>query len=127
MSQFQDLLKQAKNEPQKQQLLFLFAQATNMFEGEQKNYNSGTINPVICVDKNPEELTSFAELVEEADSFTKGWNFILVSSISGKNGVAPTAEEIDQSLKQMSNGIASGEDLSNFVVWNRKEESILIS
>ncbi len=127
MSQFEELLNKAKNEPRPLRILILFAKATNMFEGGQQSYSSGTIEPIMCVDKRPEELTTFKALVEEADSHTKKWNFILVSSLSGTNNTEPTDKEVDSALHKMSNGLASGEDLSQYIVWNRQEELVVIS
>ncbi|MBT3981130.1 MAG: ribonucleotide reductase subunit alpha [Bacteriovoracaceae bacterium] len=127
MSQFNELLEKAKNMPQRQRLLFLFAKSTDMLDNSKNSHHSGTIDPVMCVDKRPEELTDFSALVDEADGLTKSWNFIFVSSLSGKEGNDPSNEEVDLYLQRMSNGLAYGEDLSKYLVWNRQEQVILIS
>ncbi len=43
----------------------------------------------MCVDKLPEELTTFAALKAEADSIEKNWNFVFIASLSGENGMTP--------------------------------------
>ena len=127
MSVFNDLIEKAKKEEQPQRLLFLFAKATNMMGENSASYKSGTIDPIMCVDKLPEELTSFSSLVEEADGNTKNWDFILVSSLAGTNGVAPTSEETDPFLQKMSNGLAMGENLSQYLILDREENTVIVS
>lgn len=128
MSQFIELINQAKSDPQRQRFLFLFAKATNLMEEKDRgSYNSGTIESVMCVDKSPEELTTFNSLVEEADGQTKKWDFIFASTISGKGDNDPLPQEVDSALHKMSNAFSNGEDLSQYVVWDREEKIIVIS
>ena len=127
MSAFQDLINKSQEEKEPQRLLFLFAKARSMMGGPMHSYQSGTIDPIMCVDKLPEELTCFDDLVKEADEHTKEWDFILVSSFSGKNGVVPTSDEADPYLKQMTNMLLEGKDLTQFLIWNRKQETIIVS
>lgn len=126
LSAFQDLITKANLEKQPQRLLFLFAKANSMM-GEAKSYHSGTIDPVMCVDKLPSELTSFSDFIEEADGITKEWDFILVSTFPGINGVAPTSADADPYLQSMSNSLANGADLSQFLIWDREEQTIITS
>jgi hypothetical protein len=127
MSQFELLINGAKNEEQPQKMLFLFAKATNMFEEGKSSYQSGTIEAVLCVDKFLEELTTFKDLVLEADEYIKNWDLIFVSTVSGENNVVPRPEVVDAALHKMSNAFANGDDLSQYVIWNRKEQAIIVS
>ena len=127
MSQFENLTSMGKKEKQPQRMLFLFAKTTNMLGKETKDYQSGTIDSVMCVDKSLKELTTFEALVHEADQQTTNWNIILATSLSGKNNVEPTIEEIDKALHNMSNVFINGADLSQFVIMNREEETVIIS
>jgi hypothetical protein len=127
MSQFETLINRAKSEEFPQRILFLFANAVNMLEEKQSNYHSGTIEAVMCVDKAPTELSTFNKLVSEADQHTKKWNFIFVSTLAGKDNKEPTDQEVDLALHNMSNSFAKGDDLSQYVIWDRKEQAILIS
>lgn len=122
-----DLISEAHKQPEPQRLLLLFAQATPMSTGMNVKHQSGTITPVMCVDKLPSEIESFAELVKEADSITAKWDFILISTLSGKNGVVPTSDEAGPYLKEMSNGLASGDNLSKYAILDRDETPIIVS
>lgn len=127
MSQFENLVTQAKSSNEPQRILFLFAKATNMFDPKETSYKSGTIDAVMCVDKSPNELSTFKALAGEADQQTKNWNFVFTSSIVGVNNQEPTDNEIDEALKRMSNMFANGDDLSQFIVWDREEKLVVIS
>jgi len=127
MSQFEDLILKSNLQKQPQRLLFLFAKSTSMLKDGQTSYQSGVINPVMCVDKLPSELTSFAQLVEEADSYSHLWNFIFVSSFSGSNGKVPSSDDASVYLERMTNDLLTGKDLSKYIVWNRNQETIIIS
>lgn len=117
----------AKEMEDAQRLLFLFAKGTNMLGEGTSSYESGTIEAVMCVDKSPEELTTFEDLVNEADQYTKKWNFIFTTALSGQKGQSPSDQEVDAALTKMSNIFNSGEDLSRFVVWDRQEQSVVIT
>lgn len=127
MSTFSDFLNMAKAEKQAQKLLFLFAKASNMFDQKERQYQSGTIESIMCVDKSIAEITTFEDLVKEADQQSRSWNFIFASTISGENNREPTNTEVDKALHKMSNTFANGEDLSQFIIWNRNEQVMIIS
>lgn len=81
----------------------------------------------MCVDKSISEMSTFDNLIEEADQQSKNWDFIFASSISGENNLEPTDQDVDKGLHKMSNAFANGEDLSQFIIWNRKEQVMIIS
>jgi len=119
---FNHLLTKTKEQPEPQRLLMLFANA-QVEKSTNENMN-GSITPVMCVDKLPEELNSFSDLIEEADGISKDWNFIFFASLAGDKGQAPTTEEADPYLNKMTNDVASGADLSRYVVFDRNENPI---
>ena len=127
MKNFDDLLKAARNEQEPQRLLFLFAKASPMKGAQRTRHHSGTIAPVMCVDKLPEEISTFENLLKEADSITSEWDFILIGSIAGKNGFAPVPEEADPHLHKMSNDLANGADLSRYIILDREQRVIIVS
>ncbi|MBT3585954.1 MAG: ribonucleotide reductase subunit alpha [Halobacteriovoraceae bacterium] len=127
MSQFEQLLNRAKNEKQPQQVLLLFAKATDMFSEAKFDHQSGTIDSIMCVNKSPDELTNFKNLVSEADQFSKDWNFIFISTLSGCDNQGPSEKDIDLALHKMSNTFANGDDLSQFLVFNRDEQLVAIA
>lgn len=124
---FDDLLKLAKSDPLSQRLLFLFAKATPMEMSFKADHKSGTITPVMCVDKLPSELTDFKSLISEADSINTNWDFILMAGLSGANGVAPTSLEAGPHLSKMSNFLANGGDLSRYAIFDREEQIVVTS
>lgn len=125
-SVFNDLLEMTRQQPEPQRLLFLFAQ-TEDTKGKIKKHQSGSISPVMCVDKLPQELTDFSSLKSEADSVSKNWDFIFIAGLSGSNGEAPSSDDAEPYLNKMTNDLANGQDLSRYVVINRDEQAIEIA
>lgn len=125
ISNFSDLLEMATSQDQPQRLLMLFAQAESARKKPTKKHK-GTITPVMCVDKLPEEIESFDSLVAEADGINTGWNFILIAGLSGQNNEPPSTEDADPYLNQMVNGLASGEDLSRYIIFDREQNPIMM-
>ena len=114
ISSFDDLLCAAREQSEPQRLLFVFANAVlpddstpeqrARFEAGQ----GGALTPLMSVAKTPEELGTFAALVEESRQFGRDWAIVFVASLSGRDGRAPTSEEADQSLQRMIESIKTG-------------------
>ncbi len=121
---FKDLLKMSLEQEQPQRLLFLFAKADAQNPKKSKKHQRGTITPVMCVDKLPEELTTFAELVKEADSIEKNWNFVFIASLSGEQGMTPTSDDAEPFLNKMTHDVESGNGVGRYVVFDRDENPI---
>ncbi len=121
---FKDLLKMSLEQEQPQRLLFLFAKADAQNPKKSKKHQRGTITPVMCVDKLPEELTSFADLVKEADSIEKNWNFVFIASLSGEQGMTPTSDDAEPFLNKMTHDVESGNGVGRYVVFDRDENPI---
>ena len=130
ISKFSDLLDMATTQDQPQRLLFLFAQADGSKSAKTNKKKSkpqkGTITPVMCVDKLPQEIATFEKLVSEADGINTDWNFILIAGLSGENGQAPSTEDAEPYLNQMVNGLAAGEDLSRYIIFDREQNPIMM-
>ena len=124
-SLFKQLLDMTEQQEQPQRLLFLFAKAQS--GKNQKNYMTGHVEPIMCVDKLPTDLSDFKTLVGEADSIDKTWDFMFIAGLSGQNGKAPSEDDAEPYLNKMSNDIADGQDLSRYVVLDRKEQPIEIA
>jgi len=125
ISNFEELLKAASEQDEPQRLLLLFAKAESETK-KKKSKQRGTLSPVMCVDKLPEEITSFKNLSEEADSVAKAWDFVFAVGLSGKDGVAPSTEDAEPFLNQMTNNLASGQDLSQYAVFDRENNPVMI-
>jgi hypothetical protein len=127
IANFKDFLDQTYVQVQPQRLMFLFAKATEMDQSVKVDHQSGTITPVMCVDKLPEELESFEMLVKEADTMSKEWDFIFISTLSGKDGNPPTSQDADPFLEKMSNQLLDGGDFSGYIILDRMERPVIIS
>ena len=128
-SNFKELLDAAAAQDQPQRLLLLFAKAESSNQKKKKNKNKeqhGTLSAVMCVDKLPEEIASFQALVEEADSISKAWDFIIIVGLSGKDKAPPSSDEAEPYLNQLVNNLASGQDLSQYVIFDRQEAPVII-
>lgn len=123
---FDKLLKMANEQEQPQRMLFLFAKAETVKSKKKSKEEKGTLEPVMCVDKLPEELSSFEALVKEADSVSKEWTFMLAASLSGENGLTPTTEDAEPFLNRMTNDVAAGNDLSRYVILDREQNPIVM-
>ncbi len=127
ISSYTDLLNAARAQAQPQRLLFAFALAELPPEAsaaERERYGKregGALKPVMCVDKTPEELSGFGELVEESKHMGSDWDVVFVSTLSGRNGEPPASKDADAPLNMMVAAIHTG-DVSRFLAFNREGE-----
>jgi len=115
----------AKNQPEPQRLLFVFLKASLPEEHESEEAarfhsgQGGQLQPVMCVDKTLSELGSFADLVAESEHMGQAWQIVLVAGLSGRNGIAPSADDATQPLKVMQHTVENGGDLSHYMAFDR--------
>ena len=116
ISTFDDLLQASRAQPEPQRLLFVFAgvelpddatpEQRERFEAGQ----GGALVPLMCVDKRPDELASFAALVEEASQFGQNkWGIVFAAAMPGSVNRAPTSEDAEEPLQRMVEAIKRGE------------------
>ena len=132
ISSFDDLLRAARGQAEPQRLLFVFANAVlpddstpeqrARFEAGQ----GGALTPLMSVDKTPEELVTFAALVEESRQFGHDWAVVFVASLSGRDGRAPTSEEADRSLQRMIESVKTG-SFGSFIPFDRHGRPLLFN
>ena len=132
ISSFDDLLRAARAQSEPQRLLFVFANAVlpddstpeqrARFEAGQ----GGALAPLMSVDKTPEELGTFAALVEESSQFGCDWAIVFVASLSGRDGRAPTSEEASRSLQRMIESIKAGL-FGSFIPFDRQGQPMLLN
>lgn len=120
-----DLIKAALEQKEQQRLLFLFAK-TESKKKKKKKHQTGTITPLMCVDKLPEEIVSFKALVEEADNISTDWDIMLIAGLSGTVDAPPTTDDAEPHLNKMANDLTSGQELSSYVIFDRKENPIVM-
>lgn len=130
ISSFDDLLRAAREQSEPQRLLFVFAGAVLPDDStpEQRARfqagQGGALTPMMSVDKTPEELGTFAALVEESRQFGHEWAIVFVASLSGRGGRAPTSEEADPSLQRMIESIKAG-SFGSFIPFDRQGQPML--
>lgn len=120
---FSELLTMAGQQSQPQRLLFVFLSAEEK-RSKSKHQTEGTLTPLMCVDKLPESLADFETLVAEADGINTGWDFVMISGLSGQDGEAPSETDAEPYLNKMTNDVASGQDLSRYMILDRDEQAI---
>ncbi|MDP1742375.1 MAG: ribonucleotide reductase subunit alpha [Polaromonas sp.] len=111
---FDDLLQAARAQSQPQRLLFVFTgvelpedstpvQRTRFEAGQ-----GGALVPLMCVDKRPEELSSFAALVQESSQFGHAWGLVFAAALGGRADRAPTSDDAEEPLLRMVESIKQG-------------------
>lgn len=126
---FTDLLQTARRQPEPQRLLLVFAAAElprDATEEEKARFErgeGGALAPVICVDKLPEEIESFAALRDESTRTGSAWDILFVAALSGRGGFAPNPDEAVQPLRMMVEAIKGGR-IGEFLAVTREGELV---
>ena len=130
ISTFDDLLRAARQQPEPQRLLFVFAGAelpADSTPEQRRRFDAGAggaLIPLMCVDKTPEELGTFSELVEESRSLGPEWAIVFVASLAGQGGRAPTSEGAEAPLRSMVEASKGGSH-GSFIPFDRNGRPIL--
>lgn len=131
ISNFDELLAAARQQDEPQRLLFVFAQS-ELPEGSTPEQaaryaagQGGALTPLMCVDKTPDEISSFAALVEESRQFGQEWALVFVSSLSGRDGRAPSSQDADAPLQRMVEAIKAG-SLGQFIPFDAQGEPVRV-
>jgi hypothetical protein len=127
---FDDLLRAARQQPEPQRLLFVFA-GTELPEDstpeQRRRFDAGAggaLIPLMCVDKTPDELGAFSGLVEESRSLGPQWTIVFVASLAGRGGRAPSSEDAEAPLRSMVESIKGGSHRS-FIPFDRNGRPVL--
>ena len=117
ITSFDDLLQAARAQAVPQRLLFVFASvelpddATPAQRAGFAAGQGGTLTPLMCVDKLPDELVSFEALVQEAAQFVlpdQDWGLVFAAALSGTLDRVPTSSDADAPLQRMVEAIKGG-------------------
>ncbi len=130
ITDFNSLLAVAGRQEQPQRLLFVFLR-TSLPSGSDadqiRRYDDGEgggLEPIMCVDKTLDELSTFAALVEESKQMGQDWHIVLVASLGGRNGIAPSVDDAEVPLNMMVETVQNGGDLSGFVAFRKNGEPL---
>ncbi len=128
---YQDLISAATAQAEPQRLLWVFAKAelpNGYTQSQHDSFQSGqggTLSPVLCVDKLPEEIPQFAVLADESAQTGIDWDIAFVSALAGRAGYAPNSDEAEQPLKMMLAKIQSGM-IADFLTFDRQGELVAL-
>jgi hypothetical protein len=115
ISEFDDLLSAAQSQPLPQRLLFVFVSVElpeDCTPAQRDRFQAGqggALVPLMCVDKSPYELPSFAALAQEANQFGRPWGMVFAAALSGTLGLPPTSTDAELPLQLMVEAIKRGE------------------
>ncbi len=130
IASFDDLLQAARAQPEPQRLLFVFAGAelppdsTRDQRRQFEDGRGGTLVPLMYVDKTPDEIGAFADLVAESREMRCEWSIVFVAALDGRDGRAPTSEEAEAPLLRMVDAIKAG-SLGAFIPFDRTGAPVL--
>jgi hypothetical protein len=114
LSSFDDLLRAARSQPERQRLLLVFARIGLSDDAPAERRaafemgQGGELTPVMCVDKSPEEVESFASLAATADGTGQPWGLLFVAAMASRNSVDPTPAEVESAMLGMIDAIGTG-------------------
>lgn len=106
MEHFDDFLTAARAQADAQRLLLVFVDIDEVADGDANE--GGFLTPKMCVDKTPDEITSFADLIAEAANTGQAWLLVFAASLAGKGAQAPSSIDANKPLDAMIAGINTG-------------------
>lgn len=125
ISNFADLLSEARKQPEPQRLLFVCVRAElpdYPSEEQRRRFEQGeggALTPVTCVDRTPDELSDMAAFVEQSNQTGQNWDLVFAAAMAdpGDN------EVIEQQLRRMVESLQMG-SIESFLAFNRSGEVV---
>lgn len=124
------MLESARQQPEPQRFLFVFLDAVLPEEHTPEEAflfsqgQGGQLQPVMNLSRDLEELTTFESLVSSTPDKDRSWQVVLIACVSGENGRAPTAEEVDGPMQVLEHTIRMGGDISAYIAFDRDGEHV---
>lgn len=131
-SPFAQLVRMARQQPEPQRLLFVFAgaelpdDATPDQRARFERGEGGALVPLMTVDRAPEELASFEALAAEASDQGADWRMVFVGALAGRGTQAPSGSEIERALQRIEDRIKQGL-VDGLLVLDRDGEPVRLS
>ena len=126
---FDDLLLAARQQSEPQRLLLVFAGASLPADASAEQRadfeagEGGELAPLMCVDKDPHALASFAALVAEAETLGPPWVLVFAAALSGSAPLPPADSEVEAALQQMVEAVRVG-DLVPYLAFARQGDAV---
>ena len=114
MQTFDEFLAMARQQPEPQRLLLVFAKAgleVDASPAERAAFErgeGGALSPAVCVDRTAQEVASFGSLLEESAQAIEHWDILFVATMDGRGGHVPNSDEAVQPLRMMVEQIKGG-------------------
>ncbi len=130
ISSFDDLLRVAREQPEPQRLLFVFAGADlpdDSSPEQRRRFQAGqggALVPLMWADKTPAELSGFESLCEESRQFGHDWVIVFAAVLAGDGGHEPTSTDAEAPLQSMVDAIKAGSHRS-FIPFDRHGQPVL--
>ena len=111
---FDQLLAAATDESEPQVLLFVFAGAgppADGIGGQRQKLSQGTsgeLTPLMCMEQEPSELTSFDAFVSESREVGPPWQVVFAAGLPGRNGERPCGRLVQKALNIMMDCVRRG-------------------
>jgi hypothetical protein len=128
--EFTAMLEVARQQPEPAKYLFVFLDAALPEEHTPEEAflfsqgQGGQLLPVMNLAKDLDELTTFADLINDIPQKEQSWQIVLVACVSGENGKLPSDAEVDGPLQVLEHTIRIGGDISSYVAFDQDGEHI---
>jgi len=128
---FDDLLTAARQQPQPQRLLLVFAGASlpaGASAAQRAAWeagHAGELAPLMCVDKDPQALSGFDALVQETTAMGLDWALVLAAALDGSGGRPPEAAAVDAALQHLVEAVKAGR-LEALIPFDRHGDAVLL-
>lgn len=109
IASFDDLLRAARSQPRPQRLLFVFAAAvmpdapTPAQRAAFEAGEGGALEPLMCVDKSPDDLAGWDALLAESRAAGPAWQVVFVAAMD-----AADARATDAALERLVAAVREG-------------------
>ena len=129
ISHFDHLLAAARQQPDAQRLLLVFAGATLPADASAEQRarfeagESGELAPLMCVDKDPAELMDFASLAAEAAAMGPTWALLFAAALPGHGTRPPSDSQVEAALQRMVESVKAGQ-LSGMIPFDRQGDAV---